>query len=91
MTRQASSEEELYSWMVPLRVLVGSHNLVRTGAAGSMCYVDVARRVELVNMRNRSVFGMPCVVSTTSLSARLPEHKQLFDETVLYSMMVGIS
>lgn len=50
---QASSEEELYAWMVPLRVLVGSHNLVRTGAAGSMCYVDVARRVELVNMRNR--------------------------------------
>ncbi|CAB1121207.1 unnamed protein product [Ectocarpus sp. CCAP 1310/34] len=51
---KASSEEELYSWMVPLRVLVGSHNLVRTGAAGSMCYVDVARRVELVNMRNRA-------------------------------------
>ena len=52
---QASSEEELYAWMVPLRVLVGSHNLVRTGAAGSMCYVDVARRADLVNTRNRFV------------------------------------
>lgn len=52
---QASSEEELYAWMVPLRVLVGSHNLVRTGAAGAMCYVDVARRTELVNWRNKWV------------------------------------
>ncbi|CAM9803568.1 unnamed protein product, partial [Hapterophycus canaliculatus] len=51
---QASSEEELYSWLVPLRILVGSHNMVRTGAAGSMCYVDVARRVDLVNTRNRA-------------------------------------
>lgn len=52
---QASSEEELYSWMVPLRVLVGSHNLARTGAAGKVCYVDVARREELVNWRNKWV------------------------------------
>ncbi|CAN0119251.1 unnamed protein product, partial [Laminaria digitata] len=51
---KASSEEELYTWMVPLRILVGSHNLVRTGAAGAMCYVDVARRIELVNWRNKA-------------------------------------
>eukprot|EP00904_Undaria_pinnatifida_P004940 jgi/Undpi1/1576/HiC_scaffold_11.g04966.m1 len=51
---KASSEEELYLWLVPLRVLVGSHNLVRTGAAGAMCYVDVARRTELVNWRNKA-------------------------------------
>lgn len=53
LSHQASNEEELYAWMVPLRVLVGSHNLVRTGAAGAMCYVDIARRVELVNWKNR--------------------------------------
>lgn len=60
MSLKASSEEELYSWLVPLRVLVGSHNLVRTGAGGSMCYVDVARRVELVNTRNRCVCVRVC-------------------------------
>lgn len=49
--------------MVPLRILVGSHNLVRTGAAGSMCYVDVARRAELVNTRNRFV----CFLNTVCL------------------------
>ncbi|CAM9745824.1 unnamed protein product [Ascophyllum nodosum] len=51
---KASGEEELYAWLVPLRVLVGSHNLVRTGAAGILCYVDVARRTELVNRRNKA-------------------------------------
>lgn len=76
---QASSEEELYSWLVPLRVLVGSHNLVRTGAAGSMCYVDVARRVELVNTRNR--LGRNSAVSSVSAvsSFLLPSLSSLLD------------
>lgn len=78
---QASSEEELYSWMVPLRVLVGSHNLVRTGAAGSMCYIDVARRVELVNMRNRSVY-MGCGETARA--------KTVFYEAVLYLMFLAL-
>ena len=47
--RKASSEEELYTWTVPLRVPVGSHNLVSTGAARSAC------RVEVVKMCNRWV------------------------------------
>lgn len=55
MSGQASSEEELYAWLVPLRVLVGSHSLRRTGAAGPMCCVDVGRGAQLVNCRNKCV------------------------------------
>ncbi|CAN0019234.1 unnamed protein product, partial [Discosporangium mesarthrocarpum] len=51
---KAKTEEELYSWLVPLRVLVGSHNLIRTGGVGVVRYLDVARRHELVNAKNKA-------------------------------------